>query len=80
VTRASHLLHTRWRRSGRTQGRSEPPVVVSGLPLHELRMLVTMSGLINGGKIATWLAILQNKILICLAILQNKILTYLAIL
>jgi hypothetical protein len=43
-------------------------------------MLVTMSGLINGGKIATCLAILQNKILTCLAILQNKILTYLAIL
>jgi hypothetical protein len=38
VAGASHLL-ARGRRSGVTQGRSEPPIAVSGVLLHELRML-----------------------------------------
>jgi hypothetical protein len=52
AARASHLLHmqersgvaapgtyhlvVRGRRSGAARGRSKPPVVVSGLPLHDL--------------------------------------------
>jgi hypothetical protein len=54
AARASYLLHMRGRRtgvvaavashlvaqgrSGAAQGRSKPPIVVSGLPLRELRM------------------------------------------
>jgi hypothetical protein len=40
MARASYLLHARGRRSGVAQGRSEPPVAVSGLLLHELYMLL----------------------------------------
>jgi hypothetical protein len=61
VARASHLL-ARGRRSGAAQGRSEPPVAISGLPLHELRMLA------NHG----WPTL--ETILTCLAILEEKIL------
>jgi hypothetical protein len=40
AVRASHLLAVRGRRGGVTRGRSsEPPVAISGLPLHELGML-----------------------------------------
>jgi hypothetical protein len=35
------------RRSGAARRRSKPPVVVSGLPLRELRMLVSMAELIS---------------------------------
>jgi hypothetical protein len=35
AARASHLLARR-ERSGAARGKSEPPVAVSGLPLHEL--------------------------------------------
>jgi hypothetical protein len=51
TARASHLL-MQGRRNGVAQGRSEPPVVVSGLPPHELRMLANY-GWPNIEKIAT---------------------------
>jgi hypothetical protein len=38
VARASHLM-ARGRRSGASRGRSKPLIVVSGLPLRELRVL-----------------------------------------
>jgi hypothetical protein len=38
AARASHLM-VQGRRRGAAQGRSKPPVAVSGLPLRELRML-----------------------------------------
>jgi hypothetical protein len=39
AARASHLLAVWGRRGGAARGGSEPPIVVLGLPLHELRML-----------------------------------------
>jgi hypothetical protein len=64
--RASYLLHVRGRRNGAARARSEPPVVVLGLLLRELRMLLANHGWFNIEKTTIFIwQVIDLPILIC---------------